>query len=66
MKAADAKALELDDKVEVTPSVVSICQIHLAKGLEFRAAAVMACDDEVLLSQERVEAVTDKADLLKV
>ncbi len=66
VKAADAKALELDDKVEVTPGTVSICQMHLAKGLEFRAVAVMACDDEVLPLQERVEAVTDGADLLEV
>jgi superfamily I DNA/RNA helicase len=66
VKAADAKALELDDKVEVTLGAVSICQMHLAKGLEFRAVAVMACDDEVLPLQKRVEAVTDKADLLEV
>jgi len=66
VKAADTKALELDEKVEVTPGAVSICQMHLAKGLEFRAVAVMACDDEVLPLQERVEAVTDEADLLEV
>jgi len=36
---------------------------HLAKGLEFRAVAVMACDDEVLPLQERIEAVADDADL---
>ena len=40
--------------------------MHLAKGLEFRAVAVMACDDEVLPLQERVEAVTDESDLLEV
>jgi superfamily I DNA/RNA helicase len=40
--------------------------MHLAKGLEFRAVAVMACDDEVLPLQERVEAVTDEADLVEV
>lgn len=66
VKVADTKALELDEKVEVTPGAVSICQMHLAKGLEFRAVAVMACDDEVLPLQERVEAVTDEADLLEV
>ena len=36
---------------------------HLAKGLEFRAVAVMACDDEVLPLQERIEEVADDADL---
>ena len=35
----------------------------MAKGLEFRAVAVMACDDEVLPLQSRVEAVTDPSDL---
>ena len=37
--------------------------MHLAKGLEFRGVAVMACDDEVLPLQERIEAVTDESDL---
>jgi superfamily I DNA/RNA helicase len=38
----------------------------LAKGLEFRAVAVMACDDEVISSQERIETVADDADLEEV
>ena len=37
--------------------------MHLAKGLEFRAVAVMACDDEVVPLQERIEAVADESDL---
>ena len=40
--------------------------MHLSKGLEFRAVAVMACDDEVLPSQARIEAVTDEGDLEEV
>lgn len=39
---------------------------HLAKGLEFRAVAVIACDDEVLPLQERIESVADSADLQEV
>jgi superfamily I DNA/RNA helicase len=35
----------------------------LAKGLEFRAVVVMACDDEVIPSQQRIETVADEADL---
>ena len=31
---------------------VLISTMHLAKGLEFKAAAVMACDDGVLPQQE--------------
>jgi superfamily I DNA/RNA helicase len=45
---------------------VSICTMHLAKGLEFRAVAVMACDDEVLPIQERMEAAADDTDLEEV
>jgi superfamily I DNA/RNA helicase len=35
-------------------------------GLEFRAVAVMACDDEVIPSQERIELVSDEVDLAGV
>jgi superfamily I DNA/RNA helicase len=37
--------------------------MHLAKGLEFRAVAVMACDDEIIPLQERIETVGDDAEL---
>jgi superfamily I DNA/RNA helicase len=40
--------------------------MHLAKGLEFRAVVVMACDDEIIPLQERVETVGDDADLQEV
>lgn len=42
---------------------VLVGTMHGAKGLEFRAVAVMACDDEVIPSQQRVAAVADAADL---
>ncbi len=45
---------------------IAIGTMHLAKGLEFRAVAVMACDDEVLPSQTRIESVADDADLEEV
>lgn len=56
----------LDEHVETASGHVSISTMHLAKGLEFRAVAVMACDDEVLPLQERIETVTDDADLEEV
>ena len=40
--------------------------MHLAKGLEFRAVVVMACDDEVIPSQARIQLVVDDADLEEV
>lgn len=45
---------------------ITVCTMHLAKGLEFRGVVVMACDDEVLPDQDRIEAVTDEADLEEV
>jgi superfamily I DNA/RNA helicase len=40
--------------------------MHLAKGLEFRAVVVMACDDSVIPLQQRIESVTDESDLEEV
>ncbi len=56
----------LDETVETTSGQVSVCTMHLAKGLEFRAVAVMACDDEVIPLQARIETVGDDADLREV
>jgi mRNA-degrading endonuclease RelE of RelBE toxin-antitoxin system len=56
----------LDENVETTSGLISISTMHLAKGLEFRAVVVMACDDEVIPLQQRIEAVTDDADLEEV
>ena len=54
------------EDVETTSGSVSLCTMHLAKGLEFRAVVVMACDDEVIPLQERIETVTDDSDLEEV
>jgi superfamily I DNA/RNA helicase len=40
--------------------------MHLAKGLEFRAVAVMACDEDVIPRPARIEAITDDSDLDEV
>ena len=56
----------LDERAEVNEECVSISTMHLAKGLEFRAVVVMACDDEVIPLQERIETVGDDADLEEV
>jgi superfamily I DNA/RNA helicase len=56
----------LDENVETTSGYISIGTMHLAKGLEFRAVAVMACDDEIIPQQERIETVGDDADLREV
>jgi superfamily I DNA/RNA helicase len=66
VKQAGLKFNILDEHVETTIDHVSVCTMHLAKGLEFRAVVVMACDDEVIPLQERIETVADNADLQEV
>jgi mRNA-degrading endonuclease RelE of RelBE toxin-antitoxin system len=56
----------LDEDVETQYGKASISTMHLAKGLEFRAVAVMACDDEIIPLQERIETVADDSDLEEV
>ena len=56
----------LDENVENIGGRVTIGTMHLAKGLEFRAVAVVACDAEVIPLQSRVEEITDAADLDEV
>ncbi len=53
----------LDESHQPVPDRVSIATMHLAKGMEFRAVAVMACDDEVIPLQQRIENVIDDAEL---
>jgi mRNA-degrading endonuclease RelE of RelBE toxin-antitoxin system len=56
----------LDEKIEAAGNYASISTMHLAKGLEFRAVVVMACDDEIIPLQERIETIGDDADLQEV
>jgi superfamily I DNA/RNA helicase len=56
----------LDEKVALSSGNISISTMHLAKGLEFRAVAVMACDDEIIPLQKRIETVSDDTDLEEV
>ena len=55
--------LELSERQVKIGDRVSIGTMHLAKGLEFKAVAVMACDDEVLPSGDRIDAVVEESDL---
>ncbi len=59
-------AAELTAAAEGAAEKIAIGPMHLAKGLEFPAVAVMACDDEILPLQARIEAITDEADLEEV
>ncbi|WP_245502862.1 3'-5' exonuclease [Rhizobium ruizarguesonis] len=66
LKIAGARSIELNDKIEVEDGAIAISTMHFAKGLEFRSVVVMACDDEVIPLQERIESVADDADLEEV
>jgi superfamily I DNA/RNA helicase len=66
VKQASQTPLELSDRVEERNGRISIGTMHLAKGLEFKAVVVMACDDDILPSQERIETVADETELDEV
>jgi superfamily I DNA/RNA helicase len=56
----------LDEKLEMLSGSMCVCTMHLAKGLEFRAVVVMACDDDVIPLQARIDEIGDDADLEEV
>ena len=63
IEAAGLTTRGLDAGAESEPGHAAVGTMHLAKGLEFRAVVVAACDDEVIPLQSRIEAVADTADL---
>lgn len=66
VKAAGHVQLELSERLEEPAGRIAIGTMHLAKGLEYKAIAVMACDDSILPLQERMESVADAAELDEV
>lgn len=64
--ASGQSVMELSERSEEPSGRVSIGSMHLAKGLEYKAVAVMACDDDILPLQERVETVADESELDEV
>ncbi len=66
VKAAGHVQLELSERLEQPQGRIAIGIMPLAKGLEYKAIVVMACDDDVLPLQERVETVADEAELNEI
>ena len=66
VKVAGIPYKKLKESVWTSSDKLSICTMHFAKGLEFRAVVVMACDDEILPLQERIEEIGDSGDLQEV
>lgn len=60
------KAYKITDNFEENQCDINFGIMHLAKGLEFRCVAVMACDEDVLPQPERLERISDASDLAEV
>ncbi|MBX3648985.1 MAG: DEAD/DEAH box helicase [Rhodocyclaceae bacterium] len=63
IEASGRTAAEITPRKEGAISAVRIGIMHLAKGLEFKVVAVMACDEDIVPLQERIENVADEVDL---
>ena len=53
----------LDERLKTKSGSLNLATMHLAKGLEFKAVAVMACDDEIVPRQTRLESAADQSEL---
>lgn len=62
-RAAEIPFVILTETMETRSGRLTIAIMHLAKGLEFRGVVVMACDEDVLPLQERIDSVADESDL---
>jgi len=63
LKLMNVEGFELTDKAEIEVGKIAFATMHLAKGHEFRAVVVMACDEDVIPSPERISLVGDEAHL---
>lgn len=63
---AELSCSQLSERAEANMSAVALGTMHFAKGLEFKAVVVMACDDDVLPLQSRVDSATTEDELREV
>ena len=66
IEAAGQEPEILTGTAEPTATRIDLCTMHVAKGLEFRAVAVMACDDDVVPLEARISAATDEGTLREI
>lgn len=66
VKAAGLEGRVLGKDMATEEGFVSITTMHLAKGMEFRVVAVMACDDEITPLQARIDTAADEAELTEI
>ncbi|REK06113.1 MAG: ATP-dependent helicase [Acidobacteria bacterium] len=65
-EAAEIPHRVLDASHSPRPDHLTIGTMHLAKGLEFRAVAVIACDDDIVPSQARIDTAAEPSDLEEI
>jgi len=66
VQAAGLHGRVLGKDMATQEGFVSITTMHLAKGMEFRVVAVLACDDEIIPSQARIDTAADEAELTEI
>jgi superfamily I DNA/RNA helicase len=62
-KLAGLATVVLDRRLATLAGAISLSTMHLAKGLEFRAVSVMACDDDIIPSPARLAGISDPGDM---
>jgi hypothetical protein len=60
------EATELTGRTDGESGRIAIGTMHFAKGLEFQAVAIMACDEQVIPAQQRIADVSDEMELDEV
>ena len=63
LEVAEIPFVILNTDMEVSLQKAILATMHLAKGLEFKSVAVMACDSNAIPSRKRIESMGDDADL---
>jgi superfamily I DNA/RNA helicase len=63
VRAAGCETVMLKERVAAVSGGVVAATMHLAKGQEFKAVAVMACDDALLPLQARLETASEESEL---
>lgn len=62
IETAGFDAQLLEEQTSPDPRAVTLATMHHVKGLEFRALAMMACDDNVIPLASRLSAAADSAE----
>ena len=66
IEAAGLQHSFLSEKMNTDESAVAVSTMHQAKGLEYPAVAVVACDDDVIPSEARIDAIVEESELDEV